>query len=106
MTYFQAIQGHSGGTTIAPELMAHVLIPYDWKEFVFHRVRSFGIQSILENGLIAGGKQSKEGRQTTFFTPLNPFEENPEDEAPSVDITSPRKVHDHSNWKHDQDAVC
>ena len=72
--------------TIAPELMGHVAIAYDWKEFVFHRGCSFSIQSILENGLIAGGKQSKEGRQTIFFTPLNPFGENPDEEAPSDDF--------------------
>ena len=47
--------------------------PYDWKGSVFHRGCSLNIKSILENGLNAGGKQSKEGRQTIFFTPLNPF---------------------------------
>ena len=101
LTNFRAIQGHSGGVTIAPELMEHILIPYDWKEFVFHRGCSFS----MENGLIAGGKQSKEGRQTIFFTPLNPFGVNPDEEAPSDDFTIPRKVQYHSNWKHDQDAV-
>ena len=72
--------------------MGHVLIPYDWNEFVFHKGCSFSIRSILENGLIAGGKQSKEGRQTIFFTPLNPFGENPHEEAPH-NMTSqfPRK---------------
>ena len=49
--------------------MEHVLIPYAWKEFVFHRVCSFKIYSILENGLTAEGKQNKEWRQTIFFTP-------------------------------------
>ena len=33
---------------------------------------SFNINSILKNGVIAGGKQSWEGRQIIFFTPLNP----------------------------------
>ena len=58
-----------------------VFIPYYWSEFV--------LQSILENGLIAGGKQGKEGRQTIFSTPLNPFGENPDEEAPSDDFTIP-----------------
>ena len=32
LAYFRAIQGHSGGITIDPELMEHILIPYNWKE--------------------------------------------------------------------------
>ena len=31
-----AFQGHTGGNMMAPELMGHVTIPYNWKEFVFH----------------------------------------------------------------------
>ena len=53
LAYFRASQGHSGGITIAPVLMQHILIPYNWKQFVFHRSCSFSIQSILEIGLIA-----------------------------------------------------
>ena len=71
--YIRAIQGHTGGSMIAPELMGHVTIPYNWKDFVFHRGRSFNINSILETGLIAAGRNSKEGRQTIFFTPSQPF---------------------------------
>ena len=86
LTYFRATQGHSGGITIAPELMEHIVIPYHWKEFLFHRSCSFSIQSILENGLNAGGKQNREGRPTIFFTPLNPFGENPDEEVPRDDF--------------------
>ena len=32
LAYFRAIQGHSRGKTIAPELMEHIPIPYNWKE--------------------------------------------------------------------------
>ena len=76
--------------------MAHILIPYDLKEYLFHRGRSFSIQSIQETGLIPGGKESKGGRQTIFFTPLNPLGD---------DYTIHRKVHHHSNWKRNHDAV-
>ena len=31
LAYVRAIQGHSGGRTIAPELMKHTMIPYNWK---------------------------------------------------------------------------
>ena len=53
--------------------MEYIRIPYKWKEYIFHRGCSSSIQSIRENGLIPGGKESDKGRQTIFFTPLNPF---------------------------------
>ena len=35
LLYIRAIQGHTGGNLIAPELMGHVAIPYKWKKFLF-----------------------------------------------------------------------
>ena len=93
------------GNMIAPALMGHVAIPYNWKEFVFHRGCSFNINSSFETGLIVGGGESKEERQTIIFTPLNPFGDNPDEEAPGVDLSVPRKVYYHTNWKHTEDAV-
>ena len=66
LAYIRSIQGHSGKETISPELMGHVLLPQRWKEFIFHEGCSFHVKSILEHGLIAGGKQSRDGRQTVF----------------------------------------
>ena len=42
----RAIQGHTGGNVIAPELMGHVAIPYNLKELLFHRGSSYDVQSI------------------------------------------------------------
>ena len=50
-------------------------------------------------------RQSKERRQTIFFTPLSPFGDNPDEEEPSDDLSKPRKVHCYSKWKNSQDAV-
>ena len=62
--------------------------------------------SITKSGLVAGGKESKEGRQTVFFTPLDPFGSDAhEQEEPSEDCSRPRKVHCHSHWRNDQNAV-
>ena len=80
LIYIRAVQGHTGGNIIAPELTCHVTIPYNWKEFVFHRGCSFNLRSILEKGLFAGGRGSKSGTQTIFFTPLKPFGENSDEE--------------------------
>ena len=61
------------------------------KSAFFHRGCSFSIQSILENGLIPGGKESDKGRQTVFFTPLNPFGGDPKEEEPRDDYTVPQR---------------
>ena len=37
LLYIRAIQGHTYGNVIAPELLGHVAIPSRWKEFLFHR---------------------------------------------------------------------
>ena len=58
-----------------------------------------------EHRLIAGGKETKEGRQTIFFTPLNPFGKDNEEEAVHGDLSVPRKFDYSSNWERDQDAV-
>ena len=60
--------------------MAHILIPYQWKE------------------------ENKEERQTIFCTPLDPFGEKSDEEEPRDDFTIPQKVHYHSNRKLNLDA--
>ena len=67
-----------------PELMGHVAIPYKWKEFLIHRRCSFDVSSI------------KEGRQTIFFTPLDPLGGNPDEEELGDDLSRPRKRHYYS----------
>ena len=63
------------------------------------------MKSIFDHGLIAGGQETKEGRRTIFFTPLNPFGKDEEEEAVHGDLSVPKKLHYSSNWTHDQDAV-
>ena len=76
--------------------MGHVAIPYKRKEFLLHSGCSFNVTSILTSGLMARGRESKEGRQTIFFTPLNPFGDNPDEEEPGDDVSATRIVHYHS----------
>ena len=86
----RAIQGHTGGKLTGPELLGHVAIPYNWKEFVFDKGSSFDCTSILKSGLAAGGRTSKDGRPTVFFAPLNPiFETDPEEILTSDDFAKP-----------------
>ena len=77
LLYIRAIQGHTGGNLIALELMGHVAVPSKWKEFLCYRGCSSCVTSIFKSGLIAVGRESKEGRQTLFFTLLNPFWDSP-----------------------------
>ena len=81
LAYIRAIRGHTGGISIDPEL--------NWKEYIFSGW--FSIQSILENGLIPGGKESDKGRQTVFFTPLNPYGGDSDEEERRDDCTVPLK---------------
>ena len=89
---FSSKQTLTGGEVTAPELMGHVAIPSTWKDFMLHRGCAFNSKSILDAGLIARwkGKQNK-GRQTVFFTPLNPWRDETEDKFEG-DLSKPRKV--------------
>ena len=54
-------------------LMNYVMVPYRWKQCIYHVGQARDQYSIAEAGLVAGGKERKEGMQTIFFTPLDPF---------------------------------
>ena len=61
--------------------------------------------SLTEIGLVAGGKERKDGRQTIFFTPLDPFNSDANETDPITDLKKPRKVKYQSPWRPEQDAV-
>ena len=93
LLYLRANSGaHTGGELIASELMEHVARPLRWKEFLYHVGSSFNVTSILQARLIAGGKDRKERRQTVFFTPLDPFGDEAQEEF-NNDSSRPRKDH-------------
>ena len=42
VVFFRGIQGRNGGEVIAPELVGHVAIPFNWKEIHFSpRMRKY-----------------------------------------------------------------
>ena len=55
--------------------MNYVMIPYKCKRIIYHVGRARDQYSSGEIGLVAGGKERKEGRQTVFCTPLDPFKQ-------------------------------
>ena len=76
-----------------------------WKQFIYHMGRTRDRYSIEDAGLVAGGKESKEGRQAIFLTPLDPYHSDASEAAISMDLSKPRKVHYQTHWKPEQDAV-
>ena len=57
---------------------------------MYHVRRARDQYSVAEIGFVAGGKERKDGRQTVFFTPLDPFNSDA-DEAESIsETTKPR----------------
>ena len=63
----------------------------------------FTVNAIPQARLTASGRGTKEGRQTVFFTPLDPVGDEAEEEYD--DLSKPRKVHSKNKWKVCQDAV-
>ena len=60
--YFRAIQGHSGGVALDPELQDSVL-PKGFTEYIYHVGNVSEMHSIIRSGLIPGGRSLKRGRQ-------------------------------------------
>ena len=87
--YLRAIQGHSGGTHINPTLQDNVLLPSDLSEHIDHVGSSHDTLSIIQSGLILGGRDVKKGRHAVFFTAVNPMYIDHYREK-DYDVTKPR----------------
>ena len=72
--------------------------------YIYHIGCAFNLHSIINNGLIPGG-QNLSRRQTVFFLPIDPRDEDHEDPE-FFDFSVPRLArYMHSAWKRHQDAV-
>ena len=67
----RAIQLHSGGKHINPTLQDNVLLPDDFAEHIYHVGNSHDMHSIIQSGLIPGGKSIKKERHAVFFTAVS-----------------------------------
>ena len=72
--FIRAVQGHSHGASINPNLFSLKEIPLNWTEHISHTGSSSNYKSIQENGLWAGGLSLRSTRQACFFSPLSPQE--------------------------------
>ena len=50
----------------------NALLPSDFAEYIYHVGSSHDTHSIIQSGLIASGEDVKKGKQTAFFTDVNP----------------------------------
>ena len=73
-------------------------------QHIYHIGCAFNLHSIINNGLIPGGKNSSK-RQTVFFLPIDPRDKEHQD-LEHIDFSVPcRAQYLHSAWKKHQDAV-
>ena len=101
--YLRALQGHSGDSII-DLAQDHVLIGPGVLPYIYHVGSNFNISSILSNGLIPGG-QNLSRRQSVFFLPVDPRDENHRDPE-NIDYSVPRHARYVQNtWKRHQDTV-
>ena len=102
--YLRALQGHSGSNLVDLTLQDNVLIGTGIFPYIYHVGCTFNLCSIISNGLIPGG-QDLSRRQTVFFLPIDPRDENHKDPE-NIDFSVPRRAqYVHSAWKRHQDAV-
>ena len=102
--YLRALQGHSGDSIIDLAMQDHVLISPGVFPYIYHVGSNFNISSILSNGLIPGG-QNLSRRQSVFFLPVDPRDENHRDPE-NIDYSVPRRARYVQNtWKRHQDTV-
>ena len=72
--------------------------------YIYHVGSNFNIPSILSNGLIPGGQELSK-RQSVFFLPIDPRDENHQDPE-NIDYSVPRRARYVQNtWKRHQDTV-
>ena len=102
--YLRALQGHSGSNVIDPTLQDNVVIGTGIFPYIYHIGCTFNLHSFINTGLVPGG-QNLSRRQTVFFLPVDPRNENHRDPE-YIDFSVPRLArYLHSAWKRHQDAV-
>ena len=103
--YFRAIHGHSGGTLVDPTLQDYVLLPDDFAEYIYHMENAHDMHSIIQGGLIPGGKRLQRDRQSVFFTALNPMYTSQDLEEVQYDLDKPRITVYKNTWRVLQNTV-
>ena len=90
---------------VDPARQDNVLFPSGFAGYIYHVGSSHDMHSIVQSGLILVGKDVKRGRQTVFFTTVNPMFAHPHKQR-AYDVTKPRVAVYQQNWKKHQNTLC
>ena len=102
--FLRALQGHSGRSFIDPTLQDNVIVPDGFFKYMYHVGCAINSHSIINSGLMPGG-QNLSNRQTVFFLPEDPMDENHKD-PDTIDLEGPRLAqYMHKAWKKHQNTV-
>ena len=103
--YFRTIQGHSGDIFVGPLLQDNVLLWDDFAEYIYHIGNAYEMHSIVESGLISGGKSNRKDRQSVFFRAVNPMDDNQDLEEVQDNLHKPRIAPYKHTWRSHQNTV-
>ena len=98
-SFLRALQGHSGRNPVDPSLQDNLLIP-----FINHIGCAINLHSVTNSGLIPGGQNLSKGKQTVFFTSVDPMNKEHKDpyeidlEAPHLAWYKQKKVEETSKY--------
>ena len=102
--YLRALQGHSGRSLIDPTLQDKVAIPDGFFQYIYHVRCAIDLHSIINLGLIPGGKNLN-NRRTVFFLLVDPMDKNHKD-PDTIDLEAARLAqYMHNAWKKHQNTV-
>ena len=79
--------------------------PNDFAEHFYHVGSSHDMHSVIQSGLIPGGKDVKKGRRAVFLTAVNPMYID-HNRQKDYDTTKPRIAVYRHNWKVHQKPQC
>ena len=96
VVYFRALQGHSGRSLIDPTLQDNVVFPSNFFQYIYHVGCVIDLHSLINSGLIPGC-QNLSNRQTVFFLPEDPRDENHKN-PDTIDLRAPRHAQYMHKW--------
>ena len=79
------------------------MLPMNFVDYIYHVGCAHDLNSIMQSGLIAGGKVARKGRQTVFFTAVDPMHELLGEQ--DYEVRGPQIVPHKSKWKVHQNAL-
>ena len=80
-------------------------MPDDFADYIHHIGNAHDMHSIIQGGLIPGGKSLKRDRQSVFFTAVNSMYANHDLEEVQYDLDQPRIAVHKNTWRIHQNTV-